>query len=429
MKNKLLYLPIMLLVLMANILPQEMLTLDDALALAKKNNRYLKIAQNNENIAGNNFHIGNAGFLPTVDLSGSAIYNDQELNNSGIKTTTKSTTNSANISASYTLFDGLSRFYTYNKLETTAENGKLEKRLQTESIVSGVIAAYYNVARANDKLAIATEALEISRERLLRTKKKQDYGQAGKIDFLNSRVDFNADSVNFINAETSLKLAKQNLNIILNNGIESDFVVNSEIIFESLPALMDLINYAEEKNTETLLSENDIKLAEEDVNLAVSDYYPTLSLNASYGYNGLYNDLNISFDDPNRSFTTSLNLNFNLFNGFKNNIQKQNAEAQLDNSRLLSEQTKLEIRNDLATAYQNYRDSRIILATEENNLEAAQANFNRTKELYDLGNITNTEFRQAQLNLIQAKNSISSAKYNAKIYETEIKRICGILSE
>jgi outer membrane protein TolC len=427
MKNRLIKLSVMLLVLVAEILPQEMLTLNDAIALAKQNNRYLLIAGNKEKISENNYNIGNAGFLPTVDLSGSVIYNNQEMNNSGIKKSTKSTTNSANISASYTLFDGLSRIYTYSKLKTGAESGKLEKRLQTESIISSVITAYYNVSKAKDQLEIAAGALNISRERLLRTKKKQDYGQAGKIDFLNSRVDFNADSVNYINARTYLKIAKQNLNTILNRELDSDFNVNPEVNFESLPDLNELIILADAKNTETLLSENDIKLAEEDVNLALSDYYPTLSLKASYGYNGLYNDLNISFDNPNKSFSTTLNLNFNLFNGFRNNINKQNAEARLDNSRLLSEQTKLEIQNELTSAYRNYRDSRIILQTEEDNLEAAEANFQRTKELYDLGKITNTEFRQAQLNFVQAKNSISIAKYNAKIYETDLKRISGLL--
>ena len=188
-----------------------------------------------------------------------------------------------------------------------------------------------------------------------------------------------------------------------------------------------MLNLAKENNAENLIAEKDIELAKQDANLSFSNFLPKLSLRASYGYNGLYNDFDVTLDDPNKSFTTTLTLSYNLFNGFQNSIKKQNADILLDNSKLLSEQTKKEINNEVISSFQNYRDSRTILEMEIANLEAATANFERTKELYDLGKITNTEFRQAQLNLIQAKNSISSAKYNAKTYETELKRLCGIL--
>ncbi|MBU1099304.1 MAG: TolC family protein [Bacteroidetes bacterium] len=427
MKDKFLYILLLTILLAITSFAQELLTLDEAVKLALNNNNYLQITKNSEDITNNNFSIGNAGFLPTVDLTGTSMYNDQELNVNGIKTSTKSTTNSANISANLMLFDGLSRFYNYNKLEKKAENGTLQNQQQKELVVNSVIASYYNVARANDLLKTAEEALGISNERLLRTEKKMEFGQVGKIDFLNARVDFNADSVNYINTKTFLSQAKQNLNIILNREIYLNFTVVSEVAFDSLPTISEMLKMVERNNTEKLISDNNIKLAEQDVNLSYSNYFPTLSLRASYGYNGLYDDFQIAFDDPNKSFTTTLNLGFNLFNGFRDNIQRQNAEIMLDNSKLLNDQTKKEINNEVISAYQSYRDSRTILEMETGNLEAAEANFARTKELYDLGKITNTEFRQAQLKLIQAKNNISSAKYNAKNYETELKRLTGIL--
>ncbi|MFH2003844.1 MAG: TolC family protein, partial [Bacteroidota bacterium] len=85
--------------------------------------------------------------------------------------------------------------------------------------------------------------------------------------------------------------------------------------------------------------------------------------------------------------------------------------------------------NEVTSSFKLYRDSRTILEMEIKNLEAAELNFQRTKELYELGKVTNTEFREAQLKLIQARNNISSSKYNAKIYETEIKKLCGTLVE
>ena len=180
MKNKMLFIGLLLSVLLVNVQAQEMLTLNDAVQTALKNNNYIQIAKNAEMITNNNFHIGNAGILPSVDFTGSSIYNDQETKVNGVTTSTQNTSNSANISASYTIFDGLSKIYNYNKLQASAESGILERRQKTENTISSVIASYFNVARAADQLQTAGEALVISNERLLRTEKKMEFGQAGK---------------------------------------------------------------------------------------------------------------------------------------------------------------------------------------------------------------------------------------------------------
>ncbi len=64
---------------------------------------------------------------------------------------------------------------------------------------------------------------------------------------------------------------------------------------------------------------------------------------------------------------------------------------------------------------------------EEKALETARLNFTRTKERYDLGKVTLTQFRQAQLNLINTKNNISELRYSIKQYEYQIRKETGTL--
>ena len=167
----------------------------------------------------------------------------------------------------------------------------------------------------------------------------------------------------------------------MNRDINTQFSIEQDVEFDELPSLSVLESLAEKNNAEKLIAENNVKLAEQDVNLSYSSYMPSLTLRSSYGYNGLYDDFNISFDDPNRSFSTSLNLSLNLFNGFSDDINRQNSQIGLKNSRLLSDQTEKEISNEILSVYQSYRDSRIILEMEIKNLEAAELTFQRTKEL------------------------------------------------
>jgi outer membrane protein TolC len=64
---------------------------------------------------------------------------------------------------------------------------------------------------------------------------------------------------------------------------------------------------------------------------------------------------------------------------------------------------------------------------EERNVRTNKLNFARTQELFNLGQRNGTEFREAQLNLVQSESNYSNARYLAKIAEVELIRIAGML--
>ena len=119
----------------------------------------------------------------------------------------------------------------------------------------------------------------------------------------------------------------------------------------------------------------------------------------------------------------------NIFNGFKHNIDRQNARLAVNNQRLYLEQARLDLERNLANAFEAYLNSLEILSLQERNLRSADLNFTRTRDLYNLGQVTTTTFREAQLNLIEAKNNISSARYSAKIRELQLLKLAGRLIE
>ena len=64
---------------------------------------------------------------------------------------------------------------------------------------------------------------------------------------------------------------------------------------------------------------------------------------------------------------------------------------------------------------------------EKKYVEASELNFKRTRELYSLGQVTTTQFREAQLNLIRSRSNVATAKYEAKIKEIDLLRLTGQL--
>jgi outer membrane protein TolC len=62
-------------------------------------------------------------------------------------------------------------------------------------------------------------------------------------------------------------------------------------------------------------------------------------------------------------------------------------------------------------------------------LDTAEINFDRSSELFNLGQITTTQFREAQLNLVRAEIRMINEKFTAKFAEVELYRLSGHLPE
>lgn len=406
---------------------QELLTLEDAVAIALKNNPTIQIAKNNEAMGQNNAHIGNAGLLPSIDVSANSRYTDSNIKTGSGSLDERSTLNSADIQLSYTLFNGFSNLFTYKKLKSAAVSSSLLARFNIENELLNVINSYYTLARAIENVNITNELVIISKERYERIQKRNVFGQANKLAVLNAEVDLNADSIALSNAKISFDQAKRNLNVLLNRAVEYDYQVNFDIRFTKTYQLTDLHERAGNRNAAYLLTLEDLKQTRYDYRITQSNYFPRLNLQSSWGYSQSLTDYEMKLNDPNRTWTTSLSLSLNLFDGWRRRIQSQNARLRIDNQQQLLKEAKLILEQDVQNTYANYKNSRYVLEVQQDNLESTQLNFDRTRELYDLGQVTSTEFREAQLNLIRAKTTITNAKFDAKLLEFQLMRLVGEL--
>lgn len=408
---------------------QERLTLDDAFAIALEANHDVQIARNERVAIRNRVNLGSAGLLPRVDLGASMNYRDDEAPASVGRLSSTGTQNSAALQASYTLFDGLSNIYTFKSLKKAGDLGDLQARNAIELTVVQVGRAYYNVANAQDQLVIAEEALAISRERYDRSELQAEYAQSTAVEVLSAQVDLNNDSASYLSVRLSLDEARRDLNLLLHRESSAVYEVDTAVTYMPAPDLSELKQAAFERNAAYLMSVTGLDRARLDRNAARSNWFPRLDLQMSYGYNKNASGFTWDYEDPTRSFTTFLSLNLNIFDGFQTRIRNQNATLTVRNQELYLDQARLDLERQVADAYDSYANSLSILALQRRNLEAATRNFEWTQELFNLGQVSTTTFREAQLNLIRAKSNISGAKYNARIDELDLLRLTGSLLE
>jgi len=392
-------------------------------------NHQIQVSRNTAKISANSAHIGSANFLPQLNLTSGVNYSDATSQSSFGPVEQQLTVTSAQLDASYNLFAGLGDYYTYRKLKSQSVSAELASKETIANTILQVASAYYLSASATDGLQIARESVQISNERFQRVQKQGDFGQANRLNILNAEVDLNADSVSLLDARQSLIEANRNLNLLLGLDGSKKFTVERQVNFESLASYEKLLLKALTKNSTYRLALSNLKGAQYDRNQSWSSHLPRLDLRGSYGYNQYAPDLDVKWDDPNKSLSAGLSLSLNLFDGFKRSTQTQNARIGLRNQELLADQTKLNLEKDLGNAYSSWQNKSAIYQMNQKNLSSAELNFERTKELYGFGKLTSTQFREAQLNLIRAQFNLSQTRYQAKLAEITLVRLSGGLFE
>ncbi len=411
-----------ILLLFSTLIYSAPLTFESAVNIALENNLSVKMAENRLKMMENQVNPG--VLLPTMSLTGNSQYTNTE---TAAGRETETHLNSGSISTSYTLFSGFYVLNSYKKLKMQYDQSELETRYQVESIIYGIAQAYYALANADEQYRLSKESLKISRSRLRRIEEKEKIGQASRVEFLSAKVDYNRDSVTVEETKLNYQNSRRALNKLLNRDIDYETEISKDIRLINLPIRNELEQLALKKNAEYRAAILGIDLSKMDIKLARSAYMPRLNISGSYGLSKTHSAFDPSLDDPDNSYSVGLSLNFSIFDGFKRSIQTQNAKIGLKNQQLAVEEAKLVLKENLANSYEAYNQSRIMLSIEKENLAAAKANFARTKQLFELGQVTSVQFREAQLNLMNARRNISAGQFTVKLRELKLLQLAGML--
>ena len=413
---------------------QNVLTKEEAVATALDNNYGVKIAKKSVEVADINTSILNAGFLPTVSGSAGATYNldntEAEFSNgeTTILSGAESSRYNASVNVNYVLFDGLGRRYNYKRLKEEYQLTELQARETIENTILQLFSVYYNAAQLTDNLDALKQTLNITKDRLVRAGYQFEYGQNTKLEVLNAEVDINNDSINIINTRQELKNAKRDLKLVLGETFTEDFQVETEVDFTLQFQKDSLFEKAKSRNVALLQTEKNIAISKLDINSGKSAYLPTVGLTGSYGWNKNNNNA-ASFVavSTNTGLSGGVNLSWNLFDGGATITRVKNARINLETQQLEKENLLLSIERDFNNAWDDYMNKLEIYNIQEKNILTAQNNFERTEEKFKIGQVNSIEFRQAQLNLLNAELSRNSAKFEAKLSELQILQISGEL--
>lgn len=408
-------------------------TLKSCLEQGLQNNYSLRIVRNEEQVSKNNATLGNAGYLPTLTLSAGykGTIDNTETKNRITGETTKDNgvfdqTLDAGINLNWTIFDGFNITANYQRLKELERQGETNTRIAIEDLIANIAAEYYNYVQQKIRLKNFRYAVSLSKERLRIVEERYHIGNFSRLDYQQAKVDFNADSAQYMKQQERLHTSRIQLNeLMANKDVDQPFIIPDSLI--NVTAALnfeELWNATLSINASLLRAEQNNTLAGLDYKKVCSRDYPYVKMNSGYGYTLNKYDISANSRRSNLGLNFGVTVSFNLFDGNRRR-ERKNARIAIQNARLEREQLEQALRADLSNLWQAYQNNLQMLNLERQNLVAAKENHEIAMERYMLGNLSGIEMREAQKSLLDAEERILSAEYDTKLCEISLLQISG----
>jgi outer membrane protein len=443
---------------------QDTLSLAHAVQIGLQNNFDVQIGKLNVEIAKNNNNWGQAGLLPTINLTGGQpnnIIQRKPANPFAVPGRSMSDNLNGQLDVQFTLFDGFFVRISKQRLEKLEELSDGNARFLMENTVQGIILGYYSVLLQREQLQVLVKNKEFSKERYNYVKLRKELGGAITFDVLQEQNNYLTDSASVLQQEILLKNALRDLNLLLNENINKTYTFTDQIPFVNEEyRYEDLRDKMMSSNTNLRNQYVSQELFRNATRAAESNYSPTILLNV--GANGSLDRLNANFRtntgntientvgyvnrDSNLPVYNTVNetalkpqtitgnsygayanfgLRFTLFNGGQIRRAVENAQVQERIAQLSTDQLKLSLENDLLANYDLYNLRRQLVQIAQVRLQAAELNLQLGNERYKNGALSAIDLRIVQDNYQRAALENYLAIYASISSRVDLVRLTG----
>ncbi len=124
-----------------------------------------------------------------------------------------------------------------------------------------------------------------------------------------------------------------------------------------------------------------------------------------------------------------IRVRFNLFNGGKQRTKLQNAQIAAETEQVRTDQVAQDIRAAVRIAYLRWENQMKQVELKHHSVDEARKTLEIAGRQYDLGTISDVDFRTIQLNALNAEVRFLQAKFSTKSREIELYRLSGQLME
>ncbi|MDR6300188.1 TolC family protein [Mesonia maritima] len=403
--------------------------------------------------------IGN--YLPSINAQASNSWNTGLTQNvtTGVLQNQTTRNFSAGVTLGVNIFNGLNNLRQYQraKMARIASMYSLEK--MEDDIMLFVANAYLDVLVNKETVKVLKEQNQVTQEQYKRTQDLVDAGSLPRGDLLEIKATNADERQQIIVAENSVRIALINLAQLLLIDDYKNFDIVDETYDVPISDILqkspeEIIENAKDERYEIKIAESNVELAEKDVQIAKSNYLPSISGFFNYntresGSRRVEQFTTIDEENPtqvigqvaatgqdvisdnfssgfrtlpprpfidqlwlNDGISYGLQLNVPILNGFstrnsvrRNEINVQRAEYQL-------EQARLDLESNVYQAYVDAQGAAEAYQAAEVAVESQQLAYDYSQERYDVGLTNAFDFSQSKFRLSNAQSQLIRSKYD-----------------
>ncbi len=386
------------------------LSLDQILAIAVERNPSLAQAEQQVRAAEARVTQAVAGYLPQI--SNKSLYNRNWYESEAYAAASGGSGNEFNtyqntLSVSQYLYDFGATSGQVEQSRHNLSSTRQQRFTNLAQLVQSVSKAYYDVLRKEELVGVNQDSLRVQDAHLEQAQALFESGLKPKIDVTKGEADRAKSRLNLIKAQYNLRTAKVTLEQQLGGPpVEGDYELAPLTQSPRRPPNPDqLLDQARKARPELADAEAQILAAEASIVAAQGNYFPSLSLGASYNWQ------NIEFPLL-ESWQAGATLNWSLFSGFKTQGQVNEARANRLRTKSLLRERELQVAKDVSSAYLSVNQALESIDTAREGLRQAQENMDLAEGRYRTGAGNAIEYSDAELSLTQARSDLVQAVYD-----------------
>ncbi|MEO6894539.1 MAG: TolC family protein [Ginsengibacter sp.] len=416
------------------------LTLQETIDLSIKNSHVLKASSAKIEEATAEVRQAMDNKLPNASVSGSYL----RLANPTINLKTKAfggggsdtTGNNESVphpnQAMYGIFNVSLPIFAGGKIRYGIESAKylqqatmLDADKDKEGVILNTINAYINLYKASVTVNVVKENLLQSEHRDSVFRRLEQNGLLARNDLLKAELQTSNISLSLLDAESNLKIANVNMNLIIGYPETTVLKTDSTGFDKNLS-----VKTIDEYEILALQDRKDIKAlsfrrqaATTGILLAKADQYPTVAITGGYIAADIPHVLSIS-----NAVNIGVGLKYNIASLWKTKAKIQQAKSRemevMENEAQLSDAVRLQVNQGFENLLLSQRKINVF----EKAVAQSEENYRITKNKYDNALVNTTDLLDANVSLLQSKINLAVAKADVLLAYSKLLETTGTLT-
>ncbi len=412
------------------------LNLNEAIDLAKKNNKALMVQKLENELAEQTIKESKGYLLPTISAGGSYTYFiDRAVifmpgsfvgSESPVEDVAVGGRNAWNaaINLNQPIFSEVAR----RQIKSAKLNALVEKEQSKDMetiLVLDVAKTYYEILLIEETILLHRQSLERNIYALKDAKQLYEQGKGLKIDTVRSAIATDNLKADIAYLENLYQIALIQFKHKLGFSDQHDLVLTDRLVSENE------VNFQieEQVNNRPDLKQQYwfVELSKNGLEKSQSQRLPVLSLVGSYQLQAQADDLSFSkYSWPTTTYV-GMQLNVPVFNGGRTNHQTTQAKLKLQQAKTALQDLEEKVAIEVQSIQVRLQGAKDRMDMHNRTLHAAELHYTMVKQRYQEGLSSRLEFTDAELALSEAKLSVLQSAYEVNISRLGLQKAVGLL--